>query len=190
MPGRLDAPGTAHSPTHMTDAEQVYTIDIQIDEAYEASVDTDALIHAIEETLRQEDVHAAALTLSITDDETVRALNTRYRDVDAPTDVLSFANNDEADAVADEFILPPELAGEMAAYLGDIIIAYPYAERQAAQYGNSVAAELRLLAVHGTLHLLGYDHDSSQTEAAMWAAQDAVLAFFGDRGLSQRTYDA
>jgi probable rRNA maturation factor len=85
--------------------------------------------------------------------------------------------------------LPDELAGEMAAYLGDIIIAYPYCAAQAAAFGVSVAAELRLMAVHGTLHLLGDDHDTAEAEAAMWARQDAILAQFGDRGLSARRYN-
>lgn len=167
-----------------------YTIDIQIDEAYAPAADAGDLVRVIEETLRRADVRAASLTVAVTDEETVRALNNEYRNVDAPTDVLSFASDDRATPHSDGFILPPELAGEMAAYLGDIVIAFPYAERQASQFGNSVAAELRLLAVHGTLHLLGYDHDTPQTEAAMWAVQDAVLASFGDHGLSQRAYDA
>ena len=129
------------------------------------------------------------MTITITDDETVRTLNRQYRDVDAPTDVLSFASHDAGSAELEGFALPPELADELAAYLGDIVIAFPYATRQAGRYGNSVGAELRMLAVHGALHLLGHDHDTPAAEAAMWAVQDAVLGMFGDHGLSDRSYD-
>ena len=64
-------------------------------------------------------------------------------------------------------------------YLGDIIIALPYAARQAAAAGHAAEAELQLLAVHGTLHLLGYDHASPEEKAAMWSAQTAVLTQLG-----------
>jgi probable rRNA maturation factor len=64
----------------------------------------------------------------------------------------------------------------MDAYLGDIIIALPYTQRQAERIGKPLRDELRLLAIHGTLHLLGYDHAAPDEEAAMWAKQDAILA--------------
>ena len=63
------------------------------------------------------------------------------------------------------------------------------AARQAERFGNSFAAELRLLTVHGVLHLLGYDHATLEEEAEMWALQEEILAPFGDRGLSQRDHD-
>ena len=65
----------------------------------------------------------------------------------------------------------------------------PYSARQAAHYGNSVTAELQLLAVHGTLHLLGYDHQDDDAEAAMWALQEQVLAQFGQGALARRVYE-
>jgi probable rRNA maturation factor len=74
--------------------------------------------------------------------------------------------------------------------LGDIIIAYPYTMQQASHFGSAPAAELRLMVVHGMLHLLGDDHDTADAEAEMWARQESVLAQFGDHGLSQRRYDA
>ena len=61
------------------------------------------------------------------------------------------------------------------AYLGDILIALPFTRRQAAELNRPLAAELRLLTVHGVLHLLGYDHAEEAEEAAMWAKQDAIL---------------
>ena len=172
-----------------------YEIEIQVDEEFATLVDEQNVIAAAAEVLRQAGKSSAALTIAITDDDYVRQLNREYRGIDAPTDVLSFGS--EPDEPADEplgapqaLALPPELAAELENYLGDLVIAYPYTVQQAAHYQNSVAAELRLLAIHGTLHLLGYDHATPTEEAAMWAVQDAALATFGDRGLSQRSYDA
>lgn len=68
----------------------------------------------------------------------------------------------------------------MANYLGDIIIALPYTRRQAATLGRRLRDELRLLTVHGVLHLLGYDHAEPDEEASMWARQDAILAQLAD----------
>lgn len=163
---------------------------IQVDEAFTELVDQDNLRAAIRHLLQQVGQPTAALTLVVTDDAAVQTLNRDYRGVDAPTDVLSFAAQEEADDVPELADLPPALAAELANYLGDVIIAYPYASRQAAHYQNSVAAELRLLAVHGVLHLLGYDHATPAEEAAMWTLQSTILAPFGDAHLTHRTYDA
>jgi probable rRNA maturation factor len=62
-----------------------------------------------------------------------------------------------------------------ALYLGDIVIAVPYTRQQAATLGRTLRDELRLLAVHGALHLLGYDHATAEDETRMWARQDAFL---------------
>lgn len=166
-----------------------YTVTVDVDDDYTALVSVADLSAAVVATLRRQNVDAGEVTVVVTGDEEMRRLNLDYRGIDAATDVLSFAAQDETDADAPTLALPPELAAEMAAHLGDIVIAYPYAERQAAHYGVPVAAELRLLAVHGTLHLLGFDHDTPAAEAAMWTAQEAVLAEFGDRGLSLRRYE-
>lgn len=164
-------------------------IDFQVDEDFAALVDEQNLTAVIERTLQLTETAAAALTVVITSDEVVQQLNRDYRGIDAPTDVLSFADQAAENAAEPQLILPPELQAEMTHYLGDVIIAYPYAARQAERFENSVAAEIRLLAVHGVLHLLGYDHSTSTEEAAMWALQDTVLAPFGEHHLSHRTYD-
>lgn len=84
--------------------------------------------------------------------------------------MLSFSAQETLpDAAA--FVSAPELAH----YLGDVIIAYPYAAAQAVAFDRPAADELALLAVHGTLHLLGYDHATPAEEEAMWARQAAVL---------------
>lgn len=165
-------------------------IDIQIDDIFIDLVDSKMLVSLLKEACviceRQ-----GTVTLVITDDNTVQQLNRDYRNVDTPTDVLSFAAQDTSSdpsmspAIHD---LPTELAATLEQYLGDIIIAYPYAMRQAAAYGNNVDAELRLLAVHGLLHLLGYDHSTAEEEAEMWALQRKILAHYGDPDLSERVY--
>lgn len=187
--------------------QRTFDIEIQVDEAYAVLVDEENLRAAAVATLEDHAINnaelttaesttaesttaeltTAELTIVITSDEAVQQLNRDYRGVDAPTDVLSFAAQEGEDV--ENLALPPELAAEMDRYLGDIIIAYPYTVQQAAHFGNSSAAELRLMVVHGVLHLLGEDHDTPEAEAEMWARQERVLAQFGDQGLSQRHYE-
>jgi probable rRNA maturation factor len=169
-------------------AELDEPLDVQVDEAFATLVH----VHELQRVAAAVLLHAQAadgrLVIVVTDDDAVQTLNREYRMVDAATDVLSFAAQDVA-GDAPELVLPPELAAEMRQYLGDVVIAYPYAARQAAHFGNSVAAELRLLTAHGVLHLLGYDHATSEDEAAMWAVQEQVLSAFGDAAIARRTYD-
>jgi probable rRNA maturation factor len=108
-----------------------------------------------------------SLAVVITDDQEIQALNRQFRDVDAPTDVLAFANDETGQAFVDGSDEPP--------YIGDVIVSLPRAREQAAEHGHSTAEELRLLVVHGVLHLLGYDHATPGEQAAMWARQDAIL---------------
>lgn len=107
------------------------------------------------------------MTIAITDDESVADLNLQYRGVNAPTDVLSFPM--DAD-------MPTETDSK---YIGDLVIAYTYAAAQAEREGHGLADSLTLLVVHGTLHLLGYDHDTPEHRADMWAAQEAALVALG-----------
>lgn len=93
-----------------------------------------------------------ALTVAIVPDSRVRRLNRRYRRADRPTDVLSF---------------PSEAPGE----LGDIVIAAGVARRQARGAGHALQAELRVLALHGLLHLLGYDHERDAGQMARLEAR-------------------
>lgn len=174
----------------MADTQRVHEVDIQVDEEFETLIDKEFLKAAAQETLRQQAIAAAALTIVVTGDAEVQALNAQYRNIDAPTDVLSFSNWAGSSTSDAELILPAELAMADHEYLGDIIIAYPYAAQQAERYQNSISAELRLLVVHGTLHLLGYDHATLNEQKAMWNIQDAVLKALGDSGTPQRSFDA
>ncbi len=167
-------------------------VTIEIDEAVSAQIDTAAthaaIRAAVAATLERLGAATAALTVVLTTDEEVRELNAQYRAIDAPTDVLSFAAHESIED-APTLLLPGEVAAEFAHFLGDLVIAVPYSAHQAADYGNSVTAELQLLAVHGTLHLLGYDHDEPESEQVMWSLQEEILARFGIAALARRMYD-
>lgn len=113
------------------------------------------------------------LTIVLTDDSQLRELNHDYLDIDAPTDVLSFPAS-ETD---------PETARR---YLGDILISIPRAEGQAHTAGHPLEAEAQLLTVHGTLHLLGFDHARVAEKKRMWKVQAEVLARLGLSGIEIR----
>jgi probable rRNA maturation factor len=141
---------------------------VRADSAYRKKIDSRRLREAAQKTLAHESAPSRAeITLVITGDDEIRDLNRQYRDVDAPTDVLSFAEA-EADA---RFVAAPD----ESAYLGDVVISYPRAVAQAVSAGHSVADELLLLVVHGVLHLLGHDHASRAEKRKMWAARKEIL---------------
>lgn len=102
------------------------------------------------------------VTLVLTGDTQLRKLNRDFLGIDSFTDVLAFSGGD-----AD-----PDTG---ALYLGDVIISYQRARKQAAAAKHSIGDELKLLAVHGLLHLLGYDHTDSESETAMWRVQNEIL---------------
>ncbi len=115
--------------------------------------------------------------LTITTDEEIRELNRRYRDVDSPTDVLSFPMLDY-DGPERPVALFPSAPGEPTS-IGDIVISYPRAMEQAAAYGHSPERETAFLLVHGVMHLLGYDHEDPGDEEAMRREEEAVLERLG-----------
>lgn len=116
------------------------------------------------------------VSLSLVDDERIHELNREYRGVDRPTDVLSFALQEESEE-------EPEIStgdfGPADDLLGDVIISVPRAREQAQEYGHSLARELVYLAVHGTLHLMGYDHEQDEERRAMRRKEEEVMARLG-----------
>lgn len=116
--------------------------------------------------------HPVELAIVLADDRSVRALNRRYRGIDRPTNVLSFP--------AQDFAAPrrPLLPGAPVA-LGDIVLAWQTVCREAAEQGKTVAAHLKHLVVHGTLHLLGYDHEDAASARRMEGLEVRVLAGLG-----------
>lgn len=124
-----------------------------------------SVLRAAEYSLQAEQ-KPGEVSILITGDKEIHSYNLEYRQKDSPTDVLSFENGE----------VNPE-SGNM--YWGDLIISYQTAARQAKAEGHSVADELSLLAVHGLLHLLGYDHQDNRSRKKMWARQAAILADMG-----------
>lgn len=115
--------------------------------------------HAILETLKYEGHDKITeVSVTFTDNEKIHALNKQYRNVDRPTDVLSFPLLD-LDGDGDEF-MPPELE----TMLGDIVISLEKAREQSEEYGHSFEREVAFLTVHSMLHLLGYDHEKSEAD--------------------------
>jgi probable rRNA maturation factor len=172
----------------LNDNVRQFEITCQVDEPFASVVELDEIVPAMETALARTGVVDAGVTLVITDDDTQRRLNRTYRGVDASTDVLSFPAQGPAHPDPTPLELPPELAEELDRYLGDIVIALPYAQRQAERYANTLSAELRLLAVHGVLHLLGYDHTTPDDERAMVQIQNEILAAWDDTDTSTRFY--
>jgi len=108
----------------------------------------------------------ADISIVICNDEFIQNLNRDYRNVDKPTDVLSFPSEE----------IDPE---DGTRYLGDIIISLPRATAQAIEANHPIAEELSMLAVHGVLHLLGYDHQNETEKKEMWQKQAAYLLSLG-----------
>ncbi|MGF1570772.1 MAG: rRNA maturation RNase YbeY [Nodosilinea sp.] len=120
-------------------------------------------------------IGAYELALKLTTDGDMAQFNQTFRQLDQPTDVLSFA------ALETDFPLTAELLGTEPLYLGDIIISLDTAERQARSAGHSLREETAWLAAHGFLHLLGWDHPDDASLAAMLAQQTELLAAVGIR---------
>ena len=113
------------------------------------------------------------LGLVITTPERIRELNRCYRRIDRPTDVLAFtmADGDEPEAEPTQFVAPPD----DVQHLGEVIISYPQAVRQAQEQAHTAEMELAILVLHGVLHLLGYDHAAPELERLMKARETAIL---------------
>ena len=156
-----------------------YDVSLTVEHPLDPSVEPAFLVELARATLADEGAPPGSVSLVVTDDATVQALNRQYRGVDEPTDVLSFGLGGLArpleETPAEPFITPEGVPPT----IGEVVIAYPYAARQAAATGRSMREELALLVVHGVLHLLGEDHLEPDEEAAMQQRESAVLAKFG-----------
>lgn len=113
----------------------------------------------------------AEVDVTIVDDEEIHSMNREYRGMDRPTDVLSFALDEDCEDEEE-----PELIGGPEEHLyGDIIISAETALRQAEEYGHGLEREMAYLAVHGMFHLLGYDHMTEEDKAEMRAKEEEAL---------------
>ena len=135
--------------------------------------DVEALIHTVlNETARRHDLtELAEVSLTLVDDEQIHEINREYRDVDRPTDVISFALEEGEE--------PAVIGGPAEMLLGEIVISMETARRQAEEYGHTLAREVAFLALHGMLHLLGYDHMTAADEKRMFDKQTEILTALG-----------
>ncbi len=130
---------------------------------------------AVESTLEYEQYqNPAEVSVTFTDNEKIHEMNRKYRGIDRPTDVLSFPlfdySGEQEEPPVDEFV----------GMLGDIVISLEQADLQAKEYGHSFEREAAFLCVHSMLHLLGYDHETSEEdEAEMRRRQREILAHMG-----------
>lgn len=132
-------------------------------------VNAQQLEQAARATLKHQNyISEIDLSIVIEDDQHLQELNLNFLGIDAPTDVLSFPSGEED--------IDPETGRQ---YLGDVIISYPRAVEQASTSEHTTLAELLLLVVHGTLHLLGHDHSEPGEKANMWLAQREILVQIG-----------
>jgi probable rRNA maturation factor len=151
---------------------------LEIDFLDEVNALTEEQIEEIEKLLnyaaQQEKVQAGSeLSVTFVSNERIQEINREYRDKDRPTDVISFAMEELGEGELEV------VGADIPRVLGDIIISVPKAVEQAEEYNHSLMRELGFLAVHGFLHLLGYDHLTEQDEKRMFGRQNDILNGYG-----------
>lgn len=144
-------------------------INIQVDDLFQKLIDKSQLGKVVEVTLETAGSNTAVeLGVVVTDDEKIHELNLKYRGLDEPTDVISFALLENKEP----FVMPPD----NILHLGEVIVSYPRAVTQAQEQNHSVDKELTHLIIHGVLHLLEYDHENDEDDHKMRAIETQVLS--------------
>ena len=155
---------------------QTPAVDLSVDEPFERRFDQSVVKSAGAATIRRALKSGPAhVSITVTDDTELQRLNRDFRGLDRPTDVLSFGSADAVGGDVEDdgsgFVTPP---GQTPT-LGDVIISFDQAARQAETAGRPIEHELALLAAHGVLHLLGFDHANAGDEAVMFARTNEIL---------------
>ena len=154
-------------------------INVLIDKEYKKRVKSTWLKSLARQIQTAENVSVKSeMSLLMTGDEQIRELNLKYLEEDRPTDVLSFPLNEQLDA-APVFLN----ISDGKVHLGDIMISYPTAARQAEEHHHSVEREITILLIHGILHLLGYDHDIPAHKQVMNEREKVILKYIEEQGL-------
>ncbi|MEX2431011.1 MAG: rRNA maturation RNase YbeY, partial [Dehalococcoidia bacterium] len=183
--------GTEAMPTRAPRRQPRRQIDVRVFPAFRQQVKAAWVRRVADAALAVGDPQGAAgVSVVIADDETLRDLNARFRGFDYVTDVLSFGATGE---LLDPDAPPPEPSPEfpeisgITPMLGEVVLSYPLAERQADEHNVAVEREVALLVVHGVLHLLGHDHAKQDEEATMKGleAQALALVFSGFEGAAR-----
>jgi len=135
-------------------------IDVHVNEAQRVGVSTEEVERAVRETLSSEGVSEGEISLTFLSDAQIQELNRQYLDHDFPTDVLSFALHDEGEPI-----------------LGDVYIGADHAQRQASELGVPLEEEVARLAIHVSLHVLGYQHPegADREECELFRKQEIIL---------------
>ena len=156
-------------------------VDITVFEPYRGTVSRTGLRRAVVQALESQlPGKSCQLGLVIADDQTLRRLNGEYRGVDEVTDVLSFSTTHdghwEGEEERSEGDEPAAFPLQDPPHLGEVVISYPQAARQAGAGESGLREELTLLVVHGVLHLLGFDHEEPEAGADMRAREQEILS--------------
>mgnify|MGYP001372123960 CR=1 FL=1 len=157
-------------------SQNTASVDIQISPTFSKRITRSWISRVMKqivgEKYRSQDIE---ISVVITDDEVMKNLNLKFMGYDETTDVLAFPMEDKADTNTETYIQFPSIYDHNT-QLGEIIISYPQAKRQASLAKKTIKSELLLLLVHGFLHLLGYDHAYPVEKEDMWRKQDEIIA--------------
>lgn len=149
-------------------------IDLNDEHGFLKESQQEMLLELLEFAAKEENIEAdAELSVTIVNNQEIQEINRDYRDKDRPTDVISFALEEEGEGET------AIISDDMPRILGDVIISMDKAKEQATDYEHSLERELGFLAVHGFLHLLGYDHMNEADERKMFGRQDEILGAYG-----------
>lgn len=154
------------------------TIEILDEQDHPLTAQQRKLLQTCLQVAAEAEAVSGEVVVTLVDNQRIQELNLQYRGIDRPTDVLSFAMNETVEGEL-AIQMDDETASELPNMLGDIVISVPQAMAQAEEYGHSLERELGFLAVHGFLHLLGYDHQSEAEEAEMFTRQEQILQRVG-----------
>lgn len=145
------------------------SVEVDVEPPYQGDVDQGLLARVLCAAVTSQGIREpTAVSVVVTGDAEVQMLNREYRHQDCPTDVLSFPQIEGATG----FPQPPGAPRQ----LGDIVISYDRVRAQAREYGHGERRELAYLAVHGLMHLLGFDHETESERASMRSAEEMALA--------------
>ena len=167
----------------MRQLEESIVLNCHYDDVFDIEPFTVNLIKAGKDALQKCGVSSCEASIYINGDEYLKRLNERYRGIDEVTDVLSFSNDHEGEYYGVEednrvglshleFIIPDGLTKQ----IGEVVISFPQAERQALEHKINLQEELKTLVIHGFLHLLGYDHIEVGDRKEMESLEKEIMA--------------
>ncbi len=166
----------------MRQLEESIVLNCHYDDVFDVKPFIKYLIRAGKEALQKCGISSCEASIYITGDEYLKSLNERYRGIDEITDVLSFSNDHEGEYYGVEednrvglshleFVIPDGLTKQ----IGEVVISFPQAERQALEHKVNLQEELKFLVVHGFLHLVGHDHIGVDDRKEMESLEKEIM---------------